>query len=155
MERHAWLFRGAPEFDFAHGTPLLSAGKRAPNADFAAIGTGDIVHRRGQYQVYFAGSNAGGWTVGLLVSSDLQRWLSAGSVLSGMKGSFVQAGVQDPEAVVEGDNLELHYSGSSTDDSSKDLRARWQLGRAARNGNAICSGVDCKAGTDCGAGCGT
>jgi hypothetical protein len=147
---------GSQRFDRDSRKNVFAVGKRSTKSEFTALGSADLVYRRNQYQMYFAGLSAGRWVTGLLISEDLETWLASGIVLSGLPSAAADVpGTQDPDALIE-DNaaLSLHYTGFSYDDKATKPRGVLRLERATRIAHAICAGVDCGENTECGpAGC--
>lgn len=139
-----------PRFELQTAQTVLVVERRAARQDYAALGSADLIYRRGQYQVYFAASSASRWAVSLLTSLDSQQWLSAGVVLEGVAGSSLDdSGVEDPETFVEGDTFNLYYTAHSAANPTTSELERWTLARASRAGRAICGGTECAEQADC------
>lgn len=63
-------------------------------------------------RLYYAGRRGTAWRIGLLVSSDGERWRAVGPVLEPSAGGFDALGVMDPAPIVEADQLRLYYAGT-------------------------------------------
>lgn len=62
-------------------------------------------------RLYYAGRRGTAWRIGLLVSSDADRWVAVGPVLEPSAG-FDALGVTDPAPIVDDGVLRLYYAGT-------------------------------------------
>ena len=139
-----------PNFDLSTASTVLAASKGSDASGFTALGSAEIIYRRGQYQIYFAGSRMGTWAVGLLLSSDAKEFWKAGSVLTGTSGSgFDESGVLDPDIIEDGGSLRLFYTAYTVDTQSKSILSHWQIASVSRSADAVCAGRDCGKHSDC------
>ncbi len=69
-----------------------------------------IVHN-GAYQLYYARRRGTRWAIELLSSDDLVAWRSLGEVLSGSGAGFDALGVRGPDALSEGERVQLLFQG--------------------------------------------
>lgn len=141
--------RDAPGFDPSTARTLLTVRKGATKDEFTALGTADIVYRRGHFQVYFSAMNSGARVISLLVSNNLSDWVSAGVVLTGSGIGLEGWNIEDPETFVDGDALRLFYTAYQIGKDGQQVRAFSRLGYVSRTSAPICGGLDCGAHTDC------
>ncbi len=130
-----WISTDGVEWTLRGGS-LDAATWRAPQPDdlfaFARddLGAPALVtmldrQQRPVQRLYYAGRRGTRWSIGLMVSSDGDRFLPLGRVLDGGVG-FDALGVADPAPVVEDGSLLLYYAG--TDGSA------WKIGVAGPAG---------------------